>query len=101
MKEILSPAALQEDLASLPGWTEQEGALYKKFQFRDFREAFGAMAQGALISEALDHHPDWKNVYSRLEVTLSTHEVGGITEQDVRWARSFEEAVSQAHPHRA
>ena len=95
MKQVLTPAALQEGLTSLPGWAEQKGALYKKFQFRDFREAFGAMAQGALISEALDHHPDWKNVYSRLEITLSTHDAGGITERDILWARSFEEAVSR------
>ena len=83
-------------LASLPGWSRGEGrdCLVRTFQFKDFNEAFGFMTRVALKAEALDHHPEWSNVYGRVDVLLTTHDAGGVTELDVRLARFMEEAAS-------
>jgi len=61
-------------------------AITRKFVFRDFNEAFGFMARSALVAEKLDHHPEWSNVYKTVDVTLSTHDAGGLTELDVKLA---------------
>jgi 4a-hydroxytetrahydrobiopterin dehydratase len=63
-------------------WSLREGKLYRHIQFPDFATAFGFMTQIALVAEKMDHHPEWLNVYSRVEISLSTHEVGGISERD-------------------
>lgn len=75
-------------LAKLSGWSEVPGrdAITKKFVFRNFSEAFGFMTRAALVAEKLDHHPEWFNVYKTVEVTLSTHDAGGLTELDVQIA---------------
>lgn len=75
-------------LAKLPGWSEVSGrdAISKKFVFRNFSEAFGFMTRAALVAEKLDHHPEWFNVYKTVEVTLSTHDAGGLTELDIQLA---------------
>ena len=88
MAEKLTGAARAAALAKLTGWSEVEGrdAITRKFTFRDFNEAFGFMARAALIAEKLDHHPEWLNVYNRVEVTLATHDAGGVTERDVKLA---------------
>jgi 4a-hydroxytetrahydrobiopterin dehydratase len=79
-------------LASLPGWTElmERDAIFRKFVFRDFNEAFGFMTRTALVAEKMDHHPEWLNVYKTVEVTLSTHEAGGLTERDIRLAQAMD-----------
>jgi 4a-hydroxytetrahydrobiopterin dehydratase len=79
-------------LARLSGWTEVPGrdAITKKFVFRDFSEAFGFMARAALVAEKLDHHPEWFNVYKTVEVTLSTHDAGGLTELDIKLAEKMD-----------
>lgn len=76
-------------LSELAGWAEVDGrdAITRAFRFTDFNAAFGFMTQVALKAEAMDHHPEWFNVYNRLEVTLATHDVGGLTERDVELAR--------------
>ena len=81
-------------LAGLAGWSEGQGrdAISRKFVFRDFNEAFGFMARAALIAEKLDHHPEWFNVYKTVEVTLSTHDAGGLTELEVE-ANTFRRMV--------
>jgi 4a-hydroxytetrahydrobiopterin dehydratase len=78
-------------LAKLEGWSKLDGrdAIHKVFKFKDFNEAFGFMARAALIAEKLDHHPEWSNVYNRVEVTLATHDAGGVTERDVTLAAAM------------
>src|SRR2546423_9533703 len=81
MPEKLTGKARQAALAKLSGWSEVEGrdAISRKFTFKDFSEAFGFMARAAMMAEKLDHHPEWFNVYNKVEVTLATHEAGGGT----------------------
>ncbi len=95
MVSKLDDAARSQALAALPGWTAVEGrdAITKTFRFEDFNTAFGFMARVALLAERMDHHPEWFNVYNRVEVTLTTHEAGGITERDIRMARFMEEVA--------
>ena len=91
MPEKLTGNARQAALAKLSGWSEVEGrdAISRKFTFKDFSEAFGFMARAAMMAEKLDHHPEWFNVYNKVEVTLATHEVGGVTERDVQLAQEM------------
>ena len=92
MAEKLTGSARSAALAKLKGWTEVAGrdAISKKFNFKDFNEAFGFMARCALIAEKLDHHPEWFNVYNRVEVTLATHDAGGVTERDIKLAQEMD-----------
>src|SRR3954468_1264035 len=87
-REKLSSEARKTALAKLSGWSEVAGrdAITKKFVFGDFNAAFGFMTRAALIAEKMDHHPEWFNVYKTVEVTLSTHDAGGVTELDVQLA---------------
>jgi 4a-hydroxytetrahydrobiopterin dehydratase len=82
-------------LARLRNWKEVEGrdAIARQFTFRDFNEAFGFMARAALVAEKLDHHPEWFNVYRKVDVTLSTHDAGGLTELDVELAEAMDRLV--------
>src|SRR5215475_12133134 len=78
-------------LATLSGWSEVNGrdAIARTFIFKDFNEAFGFMARVALVAEKLDHHPEWFNVYNKVEVTLATHDAGGVTARDVAMAQAM------------
>lgn len=98
MAERLSPERRAEALAGLSGWQAVEGrdAIAKSFRFADFNGAFGFMARVALMAEKMDHHPEWFNVYNRVEVTLSTHDADGLTERDVKLARFCDEAAGFA-----
>ena len=82
-------------LTGLPGWSASEGrdAITRTFKFADFNAAFGWMTRIALAAEKLDHHPEWFNVYSRVEVVLATHDAGGVTELDVKLAKIMDEAA--------
>ena len=77
---------------TLPGWTLVEGrdAIRRGFRFRDFSEAWGFMARVALLAEAQDHHPEWSNVWNRLEIVLTTHDAGGLSARDVRLAQAID-----------
>jgi 4a-hydroxytetrahydrobiopterin dehydratase len=88
MATKLTAEARKQALAKLTGWSEVQGrdAITKKYVFKDFNEAFGFMTRAALLAEKLDHHPEWFNVYKTVEVTLSTHDAGGLTELDVTLA---------------
>ena len=80
-------------LQSLPHWTREQGArdaITRTFRFRDFSEAFAFMSRVALLAEQLGHHPEWFNVYNRVDVTLSTHDAGGLTTLDVRMAAAMD-----------
>jgi 4a-hydroxytetrahydrobiopterin dehydratase len=92
MAQKLTGAAKAEALGKLTGWREVAGrdAITKKFVFQDFNQAFGFMTRAALIAEKMDHHPEWFNVYKNVEVTLSTHDAGGVTELDVKLAAEME-----------
>jgi len=92
MAQKLSGEARKQALARLTGWSETSGrdAISKKFVFADFNQAFGFMTRAALIAEKMDHHPEWFNVYKTVEVTLSTHDAGGLTERDVQLAEAMD-----------
>lgn len=77
---------VQKRIGNLEGWSLVDGALYRRFEFKDFVQAFSFMTAAALIAEAKNHHPDWRNVYGTVEVRLSTHDAGGITELDLALA---------------
>ncbi len=81
-------------LTELEGWRLEGGKLHRRFQFPDFVAAFGFMSQTALLAESMNHHPEWFNVYNRVEVSLSTHDVGGLSEKDFTLARKMNGLVS-------
>ena len=85
----LSPEAVQTALLSLSGWQGTESNLHRKFEFKDFIDAWGFMSRAALVAQAMDHHPDWSNVYRTVDVTLSTHDAGGVTELDIKLAQEM------------
>ena len=91
MTQRLSAEMRKSALAALPGWSEVGGreAIAKTFVFKDFNEAFGFMSRAALVAEKHDHHPEWKNVYKTVEVVLSTHDAGGVTQKDVELAKAM------------
>ena len=88
----LEAAARKTALAGLQDWREVEGrdAITRKFIFKDFNQAFGFMTRVALTAEKMDHHPEWFNVYRTVEVTLATHDAGGVTEKDIALAKAME-----------
>ena len=92
MAEKLSGSARTAALAKLSGWSEVKGrdAITRQFEFSDFNEAFGFLARAALVAEKLDHHPEWFNVYNKVEVTLATHDAGGVTERDIKLAQAMD-----------
>lgn len=94
MAERIGAAALCEAVA---GWTKVEGerdAVRKVFKFADFKTAFGFMTRVALKAEQMDHHPEWFNVYNTVDITLSTHDAGGVTTLDKELAEFIEAAAS-------
>jgi 4a-hydroxytetrahydrobiopterin dehydratase len=86
--ERLTESARKAALADLSGWGEVPGreAIQKTFKFKDFNGAFGFMARVALVAERMDHHPEWRNVWNTVDVVLSTHDVGGLTQKDIELA---------------
>ena len=87
----------KQALDGLADWRAVDGrdAIAKAFTFKDFNRAFGFMARVALLAEKMDHHPEWFNVYNRVEVTLSTHDAGGVTQNDIAMAKAMEAYASQ------
>lgn len=88
MAEKLSPDARAKALNDLSGWSDVEGrdAIRRVFEFKDFSEAWSFMSRVALLAEQMDHHPEWFNVYNKVDVTLATHDAGGVTELDTKMA---------------
>jgi 4a-hydroxytetrahydrobiopterin dehydratase len=93
----LEGQARKSALSELKDWREVPGrdAIAKKFVFRDFNEVFGFMARVALVAEKMDHHPEWSNVYKTVEVVLSTHDAGGVTEKDISLAKAMNKLAGQ------
>ena len=98
----LTDAERAEALAALPDWSPRADglAIERRFKFRDFSEAFAFMTRVALLAEKHDHHPEWSNVYNRVDVTLTTHDANGLTQRDLDLARHADEAA-RAHAKRA
>jgi 4a-hydroxytetrahydrobiopterin dehydratase len=93
MTAKLSGKARSDALAALAGWTEVAGrdAITRSFKFADFNQAWGFMARVALAAEKADHHPEWFNVYNRVDITLSTHDAGGLSDKDVALAKVIDQ----------
>ena len=92
MVEKLSQDDISQALSQLDGWQRVDGreAIRKSYQFANFIEAFGFMSRCALIAEKMDHHPEWSNVYKTVDVTLTTHSAGGITQLDIKLAQQMD-----------
>ena len=79
---LLDTATLDAWLGENPDWTHEANAVHRSFSFGSFRQAFAFMTEVAMVAEKLDHHPEWSNVYSKVNITMTTHDVGGLTELD-------------------
>ena len=92
MADKLSEEARAAALAELAGWTplEDRDAIQKSFKFKTFNQAFGFMTRVALAADKMDHHPEWSNVYNRVDIVLTTHSCGGLSELDLKLARKIE-----------
>lgn len=87
---ILSDTQLEKHLKDLKEWKIKDGKLFKEFKFLDFDKAFEFMSLVAIMAEAMDHHPEWSNVYNKVEVNLITHSEGGITKLDIDLAQKID-----------
>ena len=87
----LTDAQVAEHMKTLPGWEVGEDRIRRTFRFKDFVEAFGWMSSVALVAERMNHHPEWRNVWATVEVELSTHDAGGLTELDMKLAAAMDE----------
>jgi 4a-hydroxytetrahydrobiopterin dehydratase len=94
----LTDAQRVEALAALPAWDLREDglALVRKLKFADFNAAFGFMTRVAIQADKVDHHPEWFNVYNRVEITLTTHDAGGVSQRDLDMARFIDAIVPDA-----
>lgn len=95
MAETLTAQALEQALAGLEGWQRQGGAIRKSFRFDGFREAFAFMGRVAVYADTVDHHPEWFNVYGRVDVTLTSHDAGGVSRRDIAMARFMDKAAGR------
>ncbi|MGI9354075.1 MAG: 4a-hydroxytetrahydrobiopterin dehydratase [Rhizobiaceae bacterium] len=95
MAELLTDSERETALDSLDGWYDSAGtSISKKFKFRTFTEAFAFMVKIATIADKMNHHPDWTNIYNKVDVTLSTHDKGGVTKLDIDLAGEMDKAAS-------
>lgn len=97
MAQKLSPEARADALARLANWRPVEGrdAITRQFKFPDFNAAFGFMTRVALIAEKMNHHPEWSNVWNRVEITLTSHDAGGLTERDIKLAEALDRIAGE------
>lgn len=86
----LSDAEIEALLSGIPGWSVVDGKLHREYRFPDFTYAFGFMATAATAIEKMNHHPEWRNVYNRVTVDLTTHDAGGISRKDFDLAKLLE-----------
>ena len=84
-REKLDEGNINDKVAHCEGWSYVDGALHAEYVFKNFQQAFSFMTQAAFVSEKLNHHPNWTNVYKTVTIDLSTHDAGGVTELDFKW----------------
>ncbi len=96
MAALLTEHDIDAALRELPGWARRGGTIAATYTFRDFAQAFAFMTEVAAEAEQQHHHPDWRNVWSKVEITLSTHDAGGVTARDLALARSIHELAAAA-----
>ena len=90
-RKKLNDSEIEASLSQMSGWSIENGKLHKNFQFESFVEAFGFMTKSALAAEAMNHHPEWFNVYNKVTIDLNTHDLGGISTWDLELARKMDE----------
>ncbi len=95
MVDQLSEAEREDALDGLPDWDHDEArdAISRSFTFENFSEAFAFMTRVAMLAEAADHHPEWSNVYNRVDILLTTHDAGGLSERDIEMAEAIDALV--------
>ena len=100
MCSSLRGVARSDALSDVPSWREANGrdAIERVFSFENFNQAWGFMSRVALVAEKMNHHPEWFNVYAKVEVTLSTHDAGGLTDKDIRLAQAMDRIAAQVFP---
>jgi 4a-hydroxytetrahydrobiopterin dehydratase len=91
----LNESEIAAELAKVPGWSIAQGKLHRVFEFTDFRQAFGFMTSVALAAEAMNHHPDWSNVWNKVTIDLNTHSAGGITTNDFALAAQIQKIFNR------
>ncbi|MFO7701780.1 MAG: 4a-hydroxytetrahydrobiopterin dehydratase [Psychroflexus maritimus] len=91
----LSKKEIQEKIANLSDWTYNENAIHTKIAFENFKEAFSFMTRVAFEAEAQAHHPEWTNVYNQVEVSLATHDAGGVTQKDFQLAQTIDQLLGE------
>jgi 4a-hydroxytetrahydrobiopterin dehydratase len=94
--EKMTSEQIQTGLKNLPGWELKADKLHRQLKFKNFVQAFGFMAQVAILAEKADHHPEWSNVYSKVTIDLTTHEAGGISQRDFDLAKEINEILATA-----
>jgi 4a-hydroxytetrahydrobiopterin dehydratase len=97
MRRLLHSVEIATALATLPGWTLSGNTIRRSYRFADFRAAFAFMTDVAVVAEELQHHPDWSNSYADVQVALTTHDAGGLTELDIALARRIAVAAAMHH----
>jgi 4a-hydroxytetrahydrobiopterin dehydratase len=95
MVEKLSPSERESLPATLPAWTPtpDRNAISRSFNFKNFNEAWGFMSRVALLAEKADHHPEWRNVWNKVDITLSTHSAGGLSRRDIALAKAIDDLI--------
>jgi len=91
----MSMQEIETNLQKLPGWGLKDGKLHQELKFKNFIQAFGFMAQAAIVAEKINHHPEWSNVYSRVVIDLTTHEAGGISQRDFELAQEMNSILAE------
>ncbi len=94
MVKKLNAAEIENAMISIQNWKRKDQTIQKDFKFKNFIEAFGFMSQVALIAESLNHHPNWSNVYNKVSIHLTTHDVGGLSEKDFILAQKIDKITS-------
>ncbi|MBW3048954.1 4a-hydroxytetrahydrobiopterin dehydratase [Prochlorococcus marinus XMU1403] len=94
MVSLIEKNQLDSFIEKNPSWIIDNKTIKKEFKFENFIEAFGFMSKVALLSEKIDHHPDWQNIYNKVKINLTTHDKGGITSNDIKLAEAIDKLIN-------